>query len=132
GHQIPPAAGAAADDEKARGHLPHDPPAQTVVLVGVGAVGERPDRSFLQGAHRRARPPFVSDHVLPVSTSMSWGRPRMRSAMMLRSTCDVPPPTVRAGLKRKPVTHSSHSGSTLSLASIPLAPSRSLASPNTR
>src|SRR5207302_2197801 len=78
-----------------------------------------------------AAPPLVSDQVLPCSTSMSWGRPSMRSAMMLRSTWDVPPPTVRAGLKRKPVTHSSHSGPRLSLASMPLAPSRSLAKPNT-
>ena len=33
----------------------------------------------------------------------SWGRPRVRSAMMLRCTSAVPPPMVRAGAKRIPV-----------------------------
>ena len=43
-----------------------------------------------------------SDQVWPCSTSTSCGRPRTRSATMLRCTSPVPPPTVSAGLNRKP------------------------------
>ena len=42
----------------------------------------------------------LSRQVLPVSTSMSWGRPSTRSAMMLRCTSPVPPPMVSAGANR--------------------------------
>ena len=52
--------------------------------------------------------------------------------MMLRSTSDVPPPTVRAGLNRKPSAHWRQRSSTPSPSSMPLAPRRSLASPKTR
>ena len=73
----------------------------------------------------------ASVQVRPASTSVSWGRPRMRSAMMLRSTSAVPPPTVSAGLNRNPAAHGSHAGSRSPTASMPSAPIMSLASLNT-
>ena len=38
----------------------------------------------------------------PGQAGGSWGSPRVRSAMMLRCTSEVPPPMVRAGANRYP------------------------------
>jgi len=62
---------------------------------------------------------FVTDTRVPVVP----GDQKVVEFRMKRvGTGDVPPPTVSAGLNRNPVTHSAHSGSTLSLASMPSAP----------
>ena len=60
----------------------------------VRAVGSLPIEQ------RQARWPRDSAQVWPCSTLMSRGRPSTCSAMMLRWTANVPPPTVRAGENR--------------------------------
>ena len=73
------------DAVRARAADPPGRPGRASGLRGRRPAG-RPDR------RRRGR----------AQTGGSCGRPRVRSAMMLRWTSEVPPPMVRAGANRKP------------------------------